>query len=725
MIASVLIEYNVKSLNKCFDYIIPENLINKVKIGNKVLVGFGNSKVEGFILNISKEIDKTIDYKEIIEVIESDFYLKEDLLSLGIFMSKQTLSNLISCYQIMLPTALKASNKTNINRKYETYIYLNEFINIDKYINLNQRRKKELEIIDVLGKNKILKKELSCPSLNNLIKNNIVLEEIVEVNRDVFYLPEDKKDIKLTDCQNKAFDDILNEKEKKIFLLHGVTGSGKTEIYIKLIEYYISLGKTAILLVPEISLTPQIVSRFKSVFGDYVAVIHSRLSDGEKYDEYRKIMNGNIRVVVGARSAVFAPLDNIGIIIVDECQSATYKQESTPKYNGIDIAVERSVMHGGICLLGSATPSLEQYAKAVKGLYKLVELKERVSSNLPKIELVDMSQEVKKRNFILSSKLDKKIKETLEKNEQVIILLNRRGYSTFISCSNCGYVYKCPNCDISMIYHKNTNNLICHYCGYQHKMTSICPECHEDAIKDLGLGTEKLEEIIKNKYKDARVIRMDADTTTNKGSYEKKIESFKNHEYDILIGTQMISKGLNFPDVTLVGVLNIDASLAIPDFRSGERTFELLTQTSGRSARYEKEGTVLIQTYNPDNYVFNYVLQNNFIKFYNHEMSIRKKLSYPPYFNITVIKIISEDYDMAKDESKKIKKYLESKLDDTFIILGPSTSRIFRLKNKYYFQVIIKYKYEVNLLNVLNDLNVNYNNKKVKIDIDINPINIL
>lgn len=726
MVASVLIEYNVKSLNRRFDYLVPESLNNIIKIGNKVLVPFGKTKVEGFVLGLSNEIDNSLEYKEIIDIIEKDFYLKEDLINLGVFMSNKTLSNLISCYQIMLPTALKASQKSDaINRKYETYVYLNKDINIENYIKLNQRKKKEIEILDILIDNKLLKKELNCSSLNNLIKNKIVLEERVEVNRGIFYLPEDKKDIELTDVQKETFDSIVKDENNKVFLLRGVTGSGKTEIYIKLIEENIKKGKTAILLVPEISLTPQIVSRFKSVFGDSVAVLHSRLSDGEKYDEYRRIMSGEVSVVVGARSAVFAPLDNIGIIIVDECQSSTYKQENTPKYNGIDVAIERSRMYNGICVLGSATPLLEQYAKAYKGVYKLIELTKRVSSNLPKIELIDMTVEAKKRNFIISSKLDYKIKEALFKKEQVILLLNRRGYSTFISCSNCGYVYKCPNCDISMIYHKSTNNLICHYCGNQHKMTTVCPECQEDAIKDLGLGTEKLEELIKAKYPNARILRMDADTVTKKGSYENKIEAFKNHEYDILIGTQMISKGLNFPDVTLVGILNIDASLSIPDFRSGERTFELLTQTSGRSARYEKEGTVLIQTYNPDNYVFKYVLKNDYVSFFNYEMTIRRKLSYPPYFNIALLKIISEDYENARDESKKIKKYLENKLGNEFIILGPSTSRIFKLKNKYYFQIIIKYKYDNNLMEVLKEIDNNYISGNVRIDVDINPINVL
>ena len=723
MIASVLIEYNVKSLDKAFDYIIPSNLQGKIKVGNKVLVPFGKSFVEGFVLKVSNNIDTSFELKEIKDVVESDFYLKEDLLELGEFMKESTLSNLISCYQVMLPKALKASVKSNVNRKYLVYVKLNDNINIEEYIQNNQRKKKEIEILGILKEGKRLKKDLICSSLNNLIKNNIVLEIKEETNREVYSLEEKKKNIKLTFEQEKAFNEIIKEEDKNVFLLHGVTGSGKTEIYIKLIEHYLSLGKTAILLVPEISLTPQIVARFKSVFSTKVAVLHSRLSNGEKYDEYRRIMNGEVSVVVGARSAVFAPLFNIGIIIIDECQSATYKQESTPKYNGIEIAIERCKYHNAKCILGSATPLLEQYARGVKGIYKLIELKTRISKNLPIIKLVDMNEEVKKRNFIISSELDKEIRKCLINNEQVILLLNRRGYSTFISCSNCGYVYKCPNCDISLIYHKSTNNLTCHYCGYSKKMDKICPECHEDAIKDLGLGTEKLEELISSKY-DARVLRMDADTTSRKGSYEKLIDEFSKHNYDILIGTQMISKGLNFKDVTLVGILNIDASLAIPDFRSGERTFELLLQTAGRTARFEKDGKVLIQTYNTDNYVFKYLINNSYISFYNYEMNIRKKLKYTPYYNIASIKISSTSYEEASKESKKVFDYLGSTLNEKFIILGPSLARIFKLKNKYNFSILIKYKYEENLFETLKNIRDNHSNK-VLIDIDINPINIL
>lgn len=725
MYASVIIEYNVKSLDKTFDYIIPNNIKSILKVGHKVLVPFGKTIVEGFVLKIHNN-KEDIEYKEIYRIVENDFYLNHELLNLGLKMKALTLSNLISCYQVMLPKALKASNKTNINRKYETYLELNKNFNILKYIEEHSRRKKEIEVIEYLMEQKKVKKSnIKYSGLKNLIKENIIIEIKKEVNRDITYIEEAKLNIKLTNLQQKAYEDIINEKTNKKVLLYGVTGSGKTEVYIKVIEHLLKEGKTSIVLVPEISLTPQIVARFKSGFGESVAVLHSRLSEGEKYDEYRRIFKGEVSVVVGARSAIFAPLKNIGLIIIDECQSTTYKQENNPKYNAIDIAFIRSEYHNALCILGSATPSLEQFSRGVKNVFKLVSLNKRINNNLPKITLVDMTHENKKRNFILSELLKTKINERLLKKEQIIVLLNRRGYSTFISCSSCGFVHKCPNCDISLIYHKTNSSLTCHYCGYRETMSKVCPHCHEESIKDLGLGTEKLESILEKEFPNARVLRMDVDTTSKKGSHQKLIESFKNFEYDILVGTQMISKGLNFPNVTLVGVLNIDSSLSIPDFRSSERTFELLMQTGGRSARYDLPGEVIIQTYNPDNYVLKFIKNYDFIPFYNYEMEIRKNLKYPPYYFLVSLKIISEIYESARDESNKIKNYLSKNLSNNFIILGPSTARIFKLKNKYHFGIIIKYKKCENLFKVLEVIKNNYINDKVKIDIDINPLNII
>lgn len=723
MIASVLIEHNVKSLDKTFDYVVPENLSKDISVGHKVLVPFGSQIVEGFVLNLSNKYDPSMEYKEVINIVEKTFCLNEELLELGKFISDTTLSTRISAYQAMFPKALKASVKANINIKKDVYVSLNKEMDVDNYIVNHKKNKKEIEILNLLKEKDVLRKKINSPSLRKLIENNVVVLKSVEVNRNIDFVKEEKKNIELTPEQNEAYTKIKNSTNNKV-LLYGVTGSGKTEIYIKLINDTLNNGKNVIMLVPEISLTPQIVNRFLSEFGSRVAVLHSALSEGEKYDEYRRIVNKEVNIVVGARSAVFAPLLNIGLIIIDECSSPSFKQDVNPKYNAIDVSFERAKTHNALVLMGSATPLLEQFARGEKGVFELFKLTKRISNNLPNYILVDMNDEVKKRNYVISSVLKDKINETLKNGKQTILLLNRRGYSTFMSCSSCGYVWKCPNCDISLIYHKTTNNLRCHYCGYSTKMTNICPNCKEEAIKDLGFGTEKLESIISKEF-NARVVRMDLDTTRNKGSHAKIIEDFKNHKYDILIGTQMISKGLNFKDVTLVGVINADASLNIPDFRSGERTFELLTQTGGRAGRYELPGEVVIQTYNKDNYCLECVKNHDYLSFYNKEMKIRKDLKYPPYYYLTLIKIISTTYEVARDEANKIKNYLSKNLSSNFIILGPSTASVFKLKNKYYFQIIIKYKKEENIFKVLKDINDTYVTNKVSVDINVNPLNLI
>lgn len=727
MIAEVLIEYSVKLLDRTFDYLVPNELKKDIKVGQKVLIPFGNKIVEGFVMGLKEDSDnqEEFEYKEIKDIVESTFCLNKELLDLGKKIQESTLSTLISAYQVMFPKALKASNKTNINIKTDVICYLNEDINIDEYIVNHKNNKKEIELINKLKEEtEIKRKKIYCPSLKNLIDKKIVNIKNIETNRNVNYIKETKQEITLTESQQKAYDDILSSDNKNI-LLHGVTGSGKTEIYIKLIKEVLKNGKTAIMLVPEISLTPQIVGRFKSEFDTNVAVIHSGLSEGEKFDEYRRIVKKEASVVVGARSAIFAPLENIGAIIIDECGSASFKQDSSPKYNAIDVALIRGKTHGAFVVMGSATPLLEQYARGQKGVFKLITLNSRVSDRLPKINIVDMNEEVKRRNFIISNELKVKLTSVLNKKEQAIILLNRRGYSTFMSCASCGYVWKCPQCDISLIYHKSSSNLRCHYCGYSTKMTKVCPSCKEEAIKDLGMGTEKLEQIIKETFPSARTIRMDLDTTSRKGAHESIIEKFKNHEYDILIGTQMISKGLNFKNVTLVGVINADASLNIPDFRSGERTFELLMQTGGRTGRYDLPGEVVIQTFNKDNYVLDSIKKHSYLDFYNKEMEIRRNLKYPPYFYIVSIKIVSSEYEIARDESVKVKNYLVKNLSPNFIVLGPSTASVFKLKNKYYFQIIIKYKKEENLFKVLKEINDVYVTDKVKVDININPLNLL
>lgn len=719
MIAKVLVEINNINVDKTFDYIVPFEYIEKIKIGMRVKVPFASRELEGFVLDLVNSVDDNYELKEIISIVDAEPILNNELLHLGKFMSKKYFSTLISCYQTMLPKALKAQNRTNINKKMIKYVELCS----NSFPKLKPNQEKIVEYLRVNGK---VKKEevnkISVSGVNTLIKNGIIIESLIEEYRLVTKDINEKETFKLTVEQQEAKNKILSQTQSSVFLLHGVTGSGKTVVYMEIVEEMLNRGKDSIFLVPEISLTPQMVYHFKSRFGDEVAVLHSRLSEGEKYDEYRKIVEGKVHIVVGARSAVFAPFKNIGAIIIDEEHTTSYKQDNNPKYSAIEIAIERAKNNNAIVILGSATPSLETYARSIKGLYTLVELKHRVNTNnLPLVEIVDMSKE-KHRGSIFSSRLITEVNKRLENHEQIILLLNRRGYSSFITCSNCGYTAKCPHCDITLTYHKTSNTLRCHYCGYADKMNDICPSCGEKAIKTLGTGTEKVEEEIKKVF-NARVVRMDLDTTSRKGSHEKIITAFKNHEYDILLGTQMIAKGLDFDNVTLVGVINADTSLMIPNYRSNEYTFQLLMQTAGRSGRGEKKGSVIIQTFNPEHYAITLASKHDYIDFFKQEMEVRRKLSYPPYYYLIYIKVIGKDYNKISLESNKIASILTRELKNSKI-LGPTTCSVFKLNGLFRFGIIIKYKKEEKMEEVLQSLVNHYKgNQTVKVDIDINPNN--
>ena len=720
MIAKVLVEINNINVDKTFDYIVPFKYIEKIKIGMRVKVPFASRELEGFVLDLVNSTDDNYELKEIISIVDEEPILNNELLHLGQFMSKKYFSTLISCYQTMLPKALKAQNKTTINKKMIKYVELCS----NSFPKLKANQEKIVEYLRINGK---VKKEevnkISVSGVNTLIKNGIIIESLIEEYRLVTKdINKEKETFKLTVEQQEAKNKILSQTQSSVFLLHGVTGSGKTVVYMEIVEEMLNRGKDSIFLVPEISLTPQMVYHFKSRFGDEVAVLHSRLSEGEKYDEYRKIVEGKVHIVVGARSAVFAPFKNLGAIIIDEEHTTSYKQDNNPKYSAIEIAIERAKNNNAIVILGSATPSLETYARSIKGLYTLVELKHRVNTNnLPLVEIVDMSKE-KHRGSIFSSRLITEVNKRLEEHEQIILLLNRRGYSSFITCSNCGYTAKCPHCDITLTYHKTSNTLRCHYCGYADKMNDICPSCGEKAIKTLGTGTEKVEEEIKKVF-NARVVRMDLDTTSKKGSHEKIITAFKNHEYDILLGTQMIAKGLDFSNVTLVGVINADTSLMIPNYRSNEYTFQLLMQTAGRSGRGEKNGSVIIQTFNPEHYAITLASKHDYIDFFKQEMEVRRKLSYPPYYYLIYIKVIGKDYNKISIESNKIASILTRELKNSKI-LGPTTCSVFKLNGLFRFGIIIKYKKEEKMEEVLQSLVNHYKgNQTVKVDIDVNPNN--
>lgn len=719
MIIGVLVELSNKNIDKIFDYSVPDNLKDKIKVGIRVKVPFGKMELEGFVIEIKNSSD--ISVKDILEVVDDEVILNEELLELGKKIQEDTLSTLISCYQIMLPKALKAKNGMVINKKFDTYYYLNKDIVCYGKLSASQDR-----IINLcMEKGYVLRKELvdiSLSSLNTLIKKNILLEKKLEHYR-LSYNEKIEPKKELTEDQMKVVNEVLLNKGYCPYLLYGVTGSGKTEVYMELIEDALNRGKTSIVLVPEISLTPQMVLRFQKRFGDNIAAIHSALSDGEKYDEWRRIVKGEAKIVIGARSAIFAPLKNIGMIIIDEEHSDSYKQDdSNPRYSAKDVALIRAKYHDCPLIMGSATPSLEAFARAKKGVFKLLELPNRINGKeLPKINIIDMNEIIKKTKGHFSEELLAAISLRLKKKEQVILLLNRRGYSSFVTCKNCGYTFKCPNCDITLTYHKSSRTLRCHYCGYGTKVYDTCPNCHEKSINDLGVGTERIEEELGKLFPESRILRMDFDTTSRKGMHEKMITAFKNQEYDILLGTQIVSKGLDFDNVTLVGVINADTSLNIPDFRSSETTFSLLAQVAGRAGRSTKEGEVIIQTFNPDHYAIQYTKKHDYLGFYNKEMFIRRELKYPPFYYICYLKISGKDSDYIYGEVNKIKKVLENKLENT-IILGPSPCVIFKLNNIYRYGIILKYKKEDNLREVLDKIIDHYkDNSKLKLDINFNP----
>ena len=716
MIVEVLVEIKAWKIDKTFSYHVPSALEKEIAIGKRVLVPFQKRELEGFIINILDEV--AYETKDIIKVIDENPVLNEELLELGKYISKKTLCNLISAYETMLPVALKAKNGTTINKRYQTYLEVNS---ID--IKLTP---KQLEIVELIKKQgRVLKSSIKSSVVSTLIKKNV----LKEVSEEVYRLNNEEKvadqKINLTSEQELVFNKIKESVNQfQPFLLFGVTGSGKTLVYIKIIEYVLHFNKEVIVLVPEISLTPQIVSRFKKKFGNLIAILHSGLSAGEKYDEWRKIERGEVKIVIGARSAIFAPFKNLGLIVIDEEHSDSYKQENNPKYSTIDIALWRAKYHNCCVVLGSATPSIESYVRAKNNIYTLLEMKNRYNNNFPDIHLINMRDSIKNGYKIISKELFDAINLRLERHEQTIILLNRRGYATNVTCHDCGYVVKCKYCDIPLTYHKSSNTLRCHYCGYALPLVKTCPVCKSKNIDYFGLGTQRLEEELNRMFK-ARIVRMDVDTTSKKGAHEKIIKDFLEQKYDILLGTQMIAKGLDFPNVTLVGVINGDATLNMPDFRSGERTFQLLNQIAGRSGRATKKGEVFIQAFNTDHYSIVLATKNDYETFAKEELLIRKMLKYPPFYNLLIIKVLGKNEENVISECNKCIAYLNSNIKENVYILGPAPAYIPKINNIYYYQITLKYKNTKDIIKEMHYLNKIYsNNKLVKIEIDFNPIKI-
>ena len=726
MYVSVLTQIGAKAVDQTFFYHVPKLLENNIKIGVRVRIPFGNMILDGFVLGISDNSSyDNSKIKDIINVIDDEPVLNKEMLLLGKYMSDNLLASLSSCYQVMLPKALKAEVKSNIKIKYDRYLHrIKSIEEIDRYID-NCKYESQINLLCKLKEGDILITKMSS-SINTIIKYgfaSIIYEECKRYKYDGI---SNYKRVNLTDKQRLVSDTIISSFGKSdTFLLYGVTGSGKTEVYMDVIEKVLNSGKTAIMLVPEIGLTPQIVGKFISRFGDVISVLHSKLSDSERYDEYRKITNGESKIVIGTRSAIFVPFNNIGVIIIDEEHTSSYKQDNNPRYSAINVAEWRSKYHNCPLVLGSATPSLESFAKAGNHVYKLLTLTERAGGSvLPNVNIVDMKEEVKKGNFILSDILKNKIGEVLDRGEQAIILLNRRGYSSTISCKECGYVYKCPNCDITYTYHKSSNNLKCHYCGYSMVLPNKCSICGSDNLKDYGLGTEKLEETLNSLYK-ARIVRMDVDTTSKKGQHQKIIDDFGEHKYDILIGTQMIAKGLDFPLVTLVGVVSIDSSLTSPDYRASENTFQLLSQVSGRAGRSENKGEVIVQTFNPDHYAITLAKNHDYIDFYKEEMKVRKMLKYSPYYYMVLVSITSKDYELGFKEANKIGSYIRNNINKDSIVLGPTMANMFKVNNIYHYQIIIKYRKDDSLMKVLKFIiDMQVKNNKIDVSIDFNPSRI-
>ena len=748
MIAEVIIQSNAKDLNRVFDYKIPteyeENALEL--IGARVLVSFARRKEleEGYIVNIKQSTEYEV--KEIAKVEEK--YLNNEKIELAKWMSKRYFCNIADCLKLMLPPGSTRKVSNRVKEKSVNFVTLKkdeDEIELDietgKLKSAKQIRilKFLLENGDALISDIEMFADGSRAIVNTLCKNGYteIIEKKVERNPFEFKEIERTTKLTLTDEQENAFNAICDSMDDMLFsefLLYGVTGSGKTEVYLQLIEKALNEHKSSILLVPEISLTPQTVNRFIARFGkENIAVLHSKLSIGERYDEWNKINDGRAKIIIGARSAIFAPVKNLGLVIIDEEHDSSYKSEMTPKYDAKEVARFMCKEANIPLLLGSATPDIETYYRAKNEEIMLLELKNRANNaSLPSIEIIDLREELAKGNkSMISTRLYEEIQKNLNDKKQTILYLNRRGFSTFVMCRNCGYTVKCKNCNINLTYHSNTNKLKCHYCGYEEKLVTKCPSCGSEQIRYFGTGTQKLEYEINKLFPNASTIRMDIDTVSKKNSHEQILEKFKNDNIDILIGTQMVVKGHHFPNVTLVGVIAADGSLNIDDFRANERTFQILTQVAGRAGRGEDKGRVIIQTYNPDNFSIECAKKQDYNLFYNTEISLRKQLKYPPFCDIILIGFTSVIEQEVAKVAGKIHEYLKNRVlrENIGIILYKALpSPIDKIKNKYRWRILIKCKFGEEITDLINDVLEEFQktkSKSTKITIDLNPNNMM
>lgn len=739
MIAEVIINSTVKSLNKTFDYEVPKNL--KVEIGSRVFIPFGKSKnpEEGIVVGLKEKSEFKV--KEILKLQAEK--IEKEKINLAKYMSDRYFCNISDCLKLMLPPGTKTKNtKDRVKEKTINLINIaKEKEEIEKAIEekkiKSDRQIAILEFVINNGVSSIEDIELFTDGtkaiVSTLIKNGYLEYEETKVERNPFLhkILKKEKEFNLTEEQRYAVENIKEEGE---YLLFGVTGSGKTEVYLRLIERELNKNKSSIMLVPEISLTPQTVDRFISRFGeDKIAVLHSKLSVGERFDQWNKIKEGRAKIVIGARSAIFAPVKDLGIVIIDEEHDESYISEMTPRYNAKEVARFITKTKHIPLVLGSATPDISTYYNAKEGNIRLLELTKRANQGaMPVSKIIDLREELANGNkTMISRELEEEIKNNLECKKQTILFLNRRGFSTFIMCRDCGYTVKCKRCNITMTYHKRENKLKCHYCGYEENAVKVCPMCHSENIRYFGAGTQKLEEEIKEKFPEATTIRMDVDTVSKKNSHEEILTKFREEKIDILIGTQMVVKGHDFPDVTLVGVISADSSLNFGDFKATERTFQTLTQVIGRAGRGEVEGRALIQTYNPDNYAIEYAKIQDYNLFYNTEIMLRKQLKYPPFCDIILIDVSSTKLNELEDTEKRMHKYLKERvINEKFglLLYSPVPAPIDKIKDRYRGRILIKCKYDSRIKELLLDsLKEFYKMKKkdVRVNIELNPNNML
>ena len=750
MVAEIILNSNAKELNRVFDYNIPETMVYKAMVGSRVFVQFGKRKQleEGFIIGIKESSEFKL---KNIEKIVNENGLTEEKVELAKWMARRYFCNISECIKLMLPPGTTTKIIENrIKEKNENFVTIIDEEVVESDIEEDKfKSAKQVRILKFLLDNGetnmadlLLFTDTTRDAVKALEKKNYITIEKKQVERNPFFhkVERQSKKLEFTEEQQNSYNEISDKMDKnkyEEYLIYGVTGSGKTEIYLQLIEKALNNNKTSIMLVPEISLTPQTVDRFIARFGEEnIAVLHSKLSIGERFDQWNKIKSGQAKIVIGARSAIFAPVQNLGIIIIDEEHDSSYKSESTPRYNAKDVARYLCYESNIPLVLGSATPDTGSLYRTIKKQSVLLRLNKRANNaKLPEIEVVDLREELSKKNkSMLSEKLQESIKENLENKKQTILFLNRRGFSTFVMCRDCGYTAKCKNCDITLTYHKSTNKLKCHYCGYETKVITKCPECGSENIRYFGTGTQKLESEINTLFPEAKTIRMDVDTVTKKNSHEKILTDFKENKADILIGTQMVVKGHHFPNVTLVGVIAADGSLNMNDYRANEITFQILTQVAGRAGRGEDAGKVIIQTYNPDNFTIECVKQQNDEMFYNTEMRLRKQLKYPPFCDIIVIGVSSKDEQITMKVAQSLHKYLKDRVENENIgimLYKALPAPIDKIKNKYRWRILIKCKFGEDIIDLMNNTmekaqTIKYcKNGDANISIDVNPTNMI